>query len=129
MLGVIAFAILAFMLTGAAGFSWGAVGGRAFVALAFGVLAAYAAAQADKYQRVERGARKLALELEAIGPFLASLPLEKQVEFKLKIGDRTFGLADPTPERPSPATLLATIKELEPLLADLVAKAIKAGKS
>jgi hypothetical protein len=33
----------------------------------------------------------LALELEAIGPFLAPLEKEKQDEFRLKIGDRSFG--------------------------------------
>lgn len=42
----------------------------------------------------ERRNRKLALELEAIGPYLAPLPEERQLEFRLALGDRTFGRED-----------------------------------
>lgn len=59
--------------------------------LPLAVLVGYSINQADKYQEVERRTRKQALELEAIGPFLATLPEEKQHEFRLKIGDRSFG--------------------------------------
>jgi hypothetical protein len=38
--------------------------------------------------------RKLALELEALGPFLAPLPTELQDKFRLEIGDRSFGRQD-----------------------------------
>jgi hypothetical protein len=55
------------------------------------VLAAYAAFQADKFFEIERRNRKVALELEAIGPYLAPLPQEMQDKFRIDIGDRSFG--------------------------------------
>lgn len=75
-------------------FTWEGFAGRVFVSLTVGVLAAYAISQADKYQQVERRSRKLALELEALGPFLASLPTDKQEEFRLRVGDRSFGTSN-----------------------------------
>lgn len=75
-------------------FTWEGFAGRVFVSLTVGVLAAYAISQADKYQQVERRSRKLALELEALGPFLASLPTEKQDDFRIRVGDRSFGTTD-----------------------------------
>lgn len=75
-------------------FTWEGFAGRVFVSLTVGVLAAYAISQADKYQQVERRSRKLALELEALGPFMASLPTDKQEEFRLRVGDRSFGTSD-----------------------------------
>lgn len=72
-------------------FTWESFAGRVFVAISVGALAAYAASQVDKYQQIERRTRKLALELEAIGPYLASLPQERQEEFRIKVGERSFG--------------------------------------
>jgi hypothetical protein len=67
---------------------------RLAVTITVGVLAGYAGSQAARYQDVERRNRRLALELEAIGPYVAPLPVEKQEEFRLKIGDRSFGRGD-----------------------------------
>lgn len=67
------------------------IAAKIFVALTFGFLAAYAAVQAERAATSERRNRRLALELEAIGPFLAPLEKDKQDEFRLKIGDRSFG--------------------------------------
>jgi hypothetical protein len=39
----------------------------------------------------ERRIRKLALELEAIGPYLAPLSVEEQNRFRLEIGELSFG--------------------------------------
>lgn len=89
--GIIFVAYKAFLPLVQGAFTWESFAGRVFVSLTVGVLAAYAISQADKYQQVERRSRKLALELEAIGPFLASLPPEKQEEFRIRVGDRTFG--------------------------------------
>lgn len=75
-------------------FTWEGFAGRVFVSLTVGVLAAYAISQADKYQQVERKSRKFALELEALGPFVTSLPIEKQEEFRIRVGDRSFGTSD-----------------------------------
>ena len=61
------------------------------MALTVGALAAYAGTQADKYQKMERQNRRLALELEAIGPFMAPLSVEQQADFLIKVGERSFG--------------------------------------
>lgn len=65
---------------------------RIFLSLTFGVFAAYAARQASHFLEMERKNRKLALELEALGPYIAPLDKEKQDEFRLKLGDRSFGV-------------------------------------
>lgn len=72
-------------------FSWPGFAGRVFVSLTMGLLAGYAMSQAEKYQQVERRSRKLALELEAVGPFLSTLDPAKQQEFRLRLGEKTFG--------------------------------------
>lgn len=67
---------------------------RIFLSLTFGVFAAYAAKQASHFLDMERKNRKLALELEALGPYIAPLDKDKQDEFRIKIGDRSFGVHD-----------------------------------
>lgn len=74
LVGLITIAIVAFLPAIGGAFSWGSFAGRVFISLTFGVLAAYAASQAGKYQKVERQNRRLALELEAIGPYYCSSP-------------------------------------------------------
>lgn len=91
MLILIAIAYAAFLPAIAVGFTWPGFAGRVFVALTVGALAAYAGTQADKYQKIERYNRRLALELEAIGPFIAPLSEDKQADFRIKVGDRSFG--------------------------------------
>ena len=73
------------------GFTWEGFAARLVVFIPLSFLAWYAITQADRQQQIERRNQKLALELEAIGPFLASLPKEKQEEFKYKMGERSFG--------------------------------------
>lgn len=109
LIGLIVIAIVAFLPAIGGTFSWGSFAGRVFISLTFGVLAAYAASQADKYQKVERQNRRLALELEAIGPFIAPLPTGKQEEFRMTIGERSFGHGDGIhggADTKSPATLV-----------------------
>lgn len=111
-------------------FPWGPFATRVFLTLPIAVLAAYAISQADKYQQVERRSQKLALELEAIGPFLATLPSEKQEEFRLKIGERSFGTSQDLIDRhsiKSPSSLVDLIpknKEAREFITELI-KAIK----
>ncbi len=111
-------------------FSWEALPGRVLLLLTVGVLAAYAAFQADKYHRTEDRNRQLALELAAIGPFLAPLPPEKQIEFRLGLGVKTFGQngGSHPPENGdrSPATVLDLAKS--PGLRELVTEIIKAAR-
>jgi chemotaxis protein histidine kinase CheA len=71
-----------------------ALAGRVFVSITLGVFAGYAAKQAANFWQVERRNRKLALELEALGPFIASLPPERQNDFREQIGHRSFGVPD-----------------------------------
>ena len=36
----------------------------------------------------------MALELEALGPYVASLPSEMQNQLRMSVGDRSFGIPD-----------------------------------
>jgi len=108
------------------GMSWLGFATRVLLTITVGVLAAYARSQADKNQEIERRNRKMALELEAMGPYLAPLPLEKQHEFRLSMGDRSFGKDDTVPSgaTPSPATLL----DVGSTYIDKVTELLKAAK-
>jgi hypothetical protein len=88
---LIGFAFFAFLPVLHNEFSWERFAGRVVLSLPVGVFAAYAAAQADRYMEIERRNRKLALALEALGPYLAPLPEDQQHQFRLELGSRTFG--------------------------------------
>lgn len=67
---------------------------RVFLSITFGIFAAYAAKQASRFFDTERRNRKLALELEALGPFIEPLEKSDQDKFRVQIGDRSFGVMD-----------------------------------
>lgn len=67
---------------------------RVFLSITFGIFAAYAAKQASRFFETERRNRKLALELEALGPFIEPLEKADQDKFRVQIGDRSFGVTD-----------------------------------
>lgn len=95
-------------------FNWGGFAGRVLLLTSLGIIAAYAGSQADKLFVDEKRNRKLALELEAIGPYLAPLPIEEQNKFRLQIGERSFGREhelDAGTHHKSPATLLHLLLE------------------
>ena len=95
-------------------FSWGGFAGRALLLVSLGVIAAYSGFQADKLFSDERRNRKLALELEAIGPYLAPLPVEDQNKFRVQIGERSFGREPEVHEhRKSPTSVLDLFKSKE----------------
>jgi hypothetical protein len=105
---------------------------RIFLSIAIGVFAAYAASQADKASITERRNRKLALELEAVGPYIAPLPEAMQNKFRADLGERSFGVPEfdgkkPGEGSPSPATPLDVLnsKEVRALVDAAVDKAIK----
>jgi len=130
---LIGFAYFAFLPTIHGNFSWSAFAARAFLTITVGVLAAYAAAQADRFFRMEKYNRKLALELAAIDPFIALLPQDEQHKFKLEIGRRTFA-QDEVPEKheKSPATTVDVLASKEgqrvlKILADMAPK-MKSGE-
>jgi hypothetical protein len=125
--GLIAIAYVAFLPLVQGSFTWSGFAGRVYVSLTVAVLAAYSASQADRYQKMERTNRRLALELEAIGPFIAPLTADKQEQFRLTVGDRSFGQPEDAHTK-SPATMLDLLlhsKELRSFVTELV----KAAKS
>jgi hypothetical protein len=133
MLGLIGFAFYAFLPAMKGGFSWEGFAMRAFLTVTVGVLAAYAANQADRFFQMEKYNRKLALELAAIDPFIALLPEEEQHKFKLEIGRRSFAQED-TPSakhEKSPATTLDVLlsskqsKDVLQLLIDAAQETLK----
>ena len=108
-LGIIYIAYTSFLTLSEGSFSWPGFASRIFVSIAVGILAAYAASQADKYLENERRNRKLALEFEALGPYLAPLPEDMQYKFRVDVGERSFGHPDPLSRKAkdkSPASIL-----------------------
>jgi hypothetical protein len=114
-LTVIAYRTLGLLEDKSGHFIWGEFAARALILGSLGVLAAYSGSQADKLFADEKKNRKLALELEAIGPYLAPLPIDEQNKFRLQIGERSFGQDHDrellTPK--SPATLAHLLKSKE----------------
>jgi len=131
MLALILIAYESFLPTIVAGFTWSGFAGRVFVTLTVGALAAYAGTQADKYQKVERYNRRLALELAAIGPFIAPLSEDKQADFRIKVGDRSFGQGEGARselDAKSP-TSVADIILKDPKVRSFITDIIKAAKT
>lgn len=89
--GLIVFAILAFHSTTQDGFSWAIVATRGFVALAFGILAAFASRQADRSEAAETRNRRYQLELSSIDAYLVSLPVDRRHEVKVRLAEKLFG--------------------------------------
>ncbi len=130
--GLAVFAYHAFVPLTTGQFTWEGFAGRVFMSLSVGVIAAYAGSQADKYMETERRNRKLALELEALGPYIAPLPESRQEEFRVLVGDRTFGREEQGLGRRerSPASVVDVLmksKEFRQVMTELV-KAAKAGQ-
>jgi hypothetical protein len=116
-------------------FYWASFSSRLVLLLSLGAIAAYSANQADKLFTDEKRNRKLALELEAIGPYLAPLPIDEQTKFRVLMGERTFGKdieALLTRHKKSPVTavdLVALLKSKEGQeFADLVIGYVKKAK-
>lgn len=103
---------------------------RIFLSITFGIFAAYAAKQASKFLGIEQRNRKLALELEALGPYIAPLPVEMQHKFRADLGERSFGIPDSDPTKPSegdPVSVLDILKSKE--AGEVISSILKAGKS
>jgi hypothetical protein len=130
-LSVLAFRTLPILEDSKGQFNWGGFAGRVLLLGSLGVIAAYGGSQADKLFDVEKRNRKLALELEAIGPYLAPLPEEEQNKFRVQIGDRSFGRDDVAilGVKKSPATLLDLLKSKEGKeIIDLIVEIARKGK-
>ncbi|ABE43256.1 hypothetical protein Bpro_1306 [Polaromonas sp. JS666] len=86
---------------------------RVFLSITFGIFAAYAGRQASRFFEMEQKNRKLALELEALGPFIEPLDKSDRDKFRVQIGDRSFGVPDHDASKPKeddPVTLAGWIK-------------------
>jgi hypothetical protein len=104
---------------------------RIFLAITFGIFAGYAGRQASHFMEIEKKNRKLALELEALGPFIEPLKQEDRDKFRVLVGDRSFGVQDHDGSRnkkeDDPVTLLALLKskDIQDYLADFVKDKLK----
>ncbi|WP_158819237.1 hypothetical protein [Granulicella sp. S156] len=130
-LTVLAYRTLPLLEDASGHFNWGGFAGRVLLLVSLGVIAGYSGSQADKLFLNEKRNRKLALELEAIGPYLAPLPIEDQNKFRINIGDRSFGQeieATLQAHHKSPASILDLLlkskqgKELLELIVELAKK-------
>lgn len=121
------FARTVFFVNAATEITWPMLVGRALLTIAIGFAAGYAARQGDKASQAEAFNRGMALELAALGPFLEPLDEAKRAEFRLKIGDRTFGQAQRTQESASsPTSLFSAASDKRVLdLISTIAKAVK----
>lgn len=81
----------AFLLTLSGSFSWPMFTGRALLTAAVASVAVYTGKQASNFFEVEKKHRTLALELEALRPFISGLPIEQQNAFRIDIGKKAFG--------------------------------------
>lgn len=129
MLLLIEIAYVAFLPVIEKGFNWPSFAGRVFVALSVGALAAYAGTQADKYLKIERYNRRMALELEALGPFIAPLSEKEQTDFRIKVGERSFGQGEgPHSEHDVKSPTNVADMLADPKLRSFITDIIKAGK-
>jgi len=125
--GLIGFAIAAFYTTTTSDFKWAEVGTRTFVAVAFGVLAAFASRQADRSYLAEMQNRRYQLSLSSIDPYLITLPEEMRHEVKIKLAERLFGappadLADSPRDQKFTGTGIDVIKTALDTIHELVKK-------
>jgi hypothetical protein len=93
--GLVVFAIVAFVATLAPDVEWTVFGARLFVAAAFGLLAAYAERQANRHADSERRNRRWQLVLASVNPYLTDLPEERQHEIKALIAEKVFAASEP----------------------------------
>jgi hypothetical protein len=103
---------------------------RFFLSITFGIFAAYAARQASRFFDMEQRNRKLALELEALGPFIEPLEKADRDKFRVQIGDRSFGVADQVAGKSKevdPVTMLSMLKSKE--IGEFITNIVKAVKS
>lgn len=103
---------------------------RVFLSITFGIFAAYAGRQASRFFDMEQKNRRLALELEALGPFIEPLDKAERDKFRVQIGDRSFGVPDTElgkPKEDDPVTALSVLKSKE--IGEFIATIVKAVKS
>lgn len=101
---------------------------RVFLSITFGIFAAYAARQASRFFEMEQKNRKMALELEALGPFIEPLDKPERDKFRVQIGDRSFGVSDQDASKTKeddPVTIAGWLKSKDGI--EALSNAIKEG--
>lgn len=87
---------------------------RVFLSITFGIFAAYAGKQASRFFEIEQKNRRMALELEALGPFIEPLDKADRDKFRVQIGDRSFGVpdqgVDPKAKEEDPTSVISWLK-------------------
>lgn len=96
-------------------FTWLSFARRVYFSIAVGILAAYGASQANRYQQVERRNRKLELELKALDPFLQEVNPEQREQFRLKMAEAFFGRDDGPHGDAGPTNIAEVLKSKENL--------------
>ncbi len=91
LMGVVAFAIYAFVITTNQDTSWVKLIAKIVVTTAIVTAAGYAARQASKQEKVERYSRKIEMELVSIDPFITSLDEATRSRVKEDIAYKIFG--------------------------------------
>jgi len=115
--GLAAIGALLILLTLHATLDWSQIGLRALVSVPVFALFAYAVRESGRHRDNERTARRAALELAAIDPFLAGLEPDEQRKIKAELAMRLFAQSPASADSPavSPGIvqgLLDVIKEL-----------------
>jgi len=91
LLGLVGFAVSAYSHTSETVIVIPKMLAKVFVAVTFGLLAAYAAREADKHGQIERRNRKMELELASIDPYLVNFDKPKREQIKEAIANKVFG--------------------------------------
>lgn len=94
LLGVVGFAIYAFVFTSNVDTSWVKLVAKIFATTTIASGAAYAARQASKQEKVERYARMIEMQLVSIDPFIESLDEERRAKIKEELAFKIFGKDD-----------------------------------
>jgi len=117
------FLYILIQLTFAVEFSLFRFASRVFVASSIGVVAAYAAKQADRHQENERFNRQQELELASLSLYLAGMPEVEQHKARLQLIERLFGQAQPvSPIKEAIEASGGSVFELAKLLVETVGK-------
>lgn len=106
---------------------------RIFLSLTFGIFAAYAGRQASHFFSIEQKNRRLALELEALGPFIEPLEKEERDKFRIQIGERSFAVPETHPgkhKEGDPVTAFGFFRsgEIQDFIKNEIKEALKTAK-
>lgn len=100
MLIIVGIVGLSFFETTHPRFDWQTGAFRMLFSVALSVPAAYLARESSKHRVQQNSHLRIALDLQAITPYLASLPTEEQHKLKVEVANKIFGANDATVTHP-----------------------------